>query len=601
MAPSDQLKMLVVTSMALLCHLRPTMVAESPRDMTATNVMAEAENFAAQQEIPPTKLLILVTDLVFARESIKSQANLLVIEDYHSNRSMANVFQWCGEDAVPFYFDVLATGMKVIVISAPYTVFKTAPDPFQNFRHSCLLHIVLGAKKLPAVFVNTLFWFPTGARHFACVTYFDHVIYFRQERSMNSCSPREHKCSIGSLTHTTKGPWRAGFLNVLISCNTTNVTATFYLTLPLNYDQDRLTSRYAHSHMDAFECFTLLRPREPDITTLIEPLSGGFCVLLSSTILVLVKIISSLRIQGFLSCLAETVFSMISALPIQGNTRRYSHLFFLSCTLTLGFFMELIYTNFVMSSFLNRKVPEDCVQFGDCRFESVCSSQEFLLYHLTARKCSCSLSYQQRMLVGKPLHRALRKTDGNRVFSVLSNTFHLKAEKNAGPRVSLDGRGQLVLVMIRVSSTVDRSYQMGVVSMARLTRLPVYSVPDRTKRLYREKANQRLNEYLDFVSTDDLFDMERFRKMQPLFGFCLVSAFVVFCYERFFRARPKTPKTSFFVSAVDDEPVNHGRDSPDRVLRGSGPASAGMAPQEEIQRAAPSTSFEADTDVLMDV
>ena len=598
-----------MTSMALLCHLRPTIGSESRREMTATNVKAEAENFAAQRGIPPTKLLILVIDLVFARESMRSRANLLVIRDYYSTARLTRYLRRV--DALPSYFDVLATAMEVIVISAPYSVFNSEadPDPFQNFRHSCLLHIMFVAKEaeLPAVYVNTLLWYPKGARKFACVTYFDHIIYFREEKSMNSCFSRERKCSIGSLTLTRsmKEYLRKGFPDVLVSCNTTNVTAKFCLTCPRQYKKHRSTLRYSHSKLDILECFTLFRPREPNITALIEPLSGGFCVLLSLTILILVKTISSLRIQGFLSCLAGTVFSMIPALPIQGNTQRYSHLFFLSCTLALGFFMGLIYKNFVMSSFLDRKVPVNCVGYSDCRLYLACYSQENLLYDLTLGYCRCSLNYQQRVRAGKPLHRVLLRPDKIRVSWDFLNELHIQIERKRAQRVSLELRGQLVLVMIRVSSTIDRCYQMGIVSIDRLTpgnNRSEYIESDSLKRWFRFGANQRLHKYLDFGPTDDLFDIDRFRKMQPLFGFCLVSVFFVFCCEQFLRARPKTPgRRGLTVPAIDDASVNNGRDSPDRVSRRSVPASGAVAPREEIQRASPSTSIEADTDVSMDV
>ena len=262
-----------------------------------------------------------------------------------------------GDLTAPLFYDVLATARKVIVISAPYERHMTpTPDPFQNFRHNCLLHIIFGAKetKWGTFHVSTLFSFATGNRHFDCATHFDHIIYSLDTGSMNACFPREHKCSVRSLaqTQSLRENSLPGFLNAKISCNATTVEATFCLTCR-RFMHPELLNRYSVSRSDLLECSTFLRPREPDITALVEPLSSGFCVVFLLTILILAKIISSLRIQGFFSCLAETALNMISAVPIQTHTQRFSHLLIFSCTLILGFFIGLIYANFVMSSFLD--------------------------------------------------------------------------------------------------------------------------------------------------------------------------------------------------------------------------------------------------------
>ena len=138
------------------------------------------------------------------------------------------------------------------------------------------------------------------------------------------------------------------------------------------------------------------------------------------------------------------------------------------------------------------------------------------------------------------------------------------------PRRSSGRSGQLVLVMIRVSSTVDRFLQMGIVSIARVELTnsqmkKVFKGPYMTSNSFKKEVKQKLKVYLDFNYTSDLFDMGRFRKMQPLFEFCWVGISLVFCCELFPRARWKARQTRPPIGKVDDETRNYDQYNSDRI------------------------------------
>ena len=115
------------------------------------------------------------------------------------------------------------------------------------------------------------------------------------------------------------------------------------------------------------------------------------------------------------------------------------------------------------------EVPESCDHFLDCRLRPRCYARGDLHFWLTRGRCVCSLNEKQRILAGKPLRRATYRDDRRVKFlDVTANFLYFAAEKRMAPRRSSGRSGQLMLVMIRVSSTVDRFLQMGIVSIARV-------------------------------------------------------------------------------------------------------------------------------------
>lgn len=518
---------------------------EVRKALSAVNVMKEAENFAARRNIPPSGFVILVMDGVFSRAHYRPKSSVLL-----RTIKRGPDFLESGEKSQAFFLDVLATSLKVIVLSDPQAASPVyTPDPFQNFRHNCLLHIVLGgdAKTRRAFLVNTLFWYVDGRRTFDCVHTFDHLVFRTVESFMDSCFPEEEKCSIGPIDfiQSEYGGQLEGSLHTTISCNSTDVRAKFSLTEDASRTWDHaMLNRYAVSRSEVSECFSYVRPRHTDVAALIKPFGENVCVLLFSTILVLVRITSWLKLDGFWSALARAVMSMISVTAIQARILRFSHLMFAICVLTLTFFIGHIYTNLVMSAFLDRKIPVNCQHVYDCRLRLECTSMTRVQDLFVDGLCVCNFNHRHRFLAGKPLQRKSLRFEGRSRFALDPNFLYFQKEWR--PRDQLNPRksrafadktkGQLLLVPVRVSSTVDRFFQIGIASSTRLEPsardIQKYlRRPSPFERRLKKKIKKMWGEYIDFNSSSDWFDMESFHKTHPLFGVCGVFITTAICCE----------------------------------------------------------------------
>ena len=166
---------------------------EMPRPRSPMNLVREAESFALEHRVKPTELLILDLFAVLTTDSIMPSASLLVLrgptpvhkrnrksphKSRRSPKAASRVSLEERSDLSPTFLDVLAVNLRVVVISRP---LGELIEPFQNFRHKCLLHMILG------IFVNienivhlsTLFWYGDNSRYFQCVQRYDHMISWR--------------------------------------------------------------------------------------------------------------------------------------------------------------------------------------------------------------------------------------------------------------------------------------------------------------------------------------------------------------------------------------------------------------------------------------
>ena len=161
----------------------------APKEPNAMNIVTFAENFARHHNIKPTELLILETGSVLMDESFNLRANLLVV-----TRPIDDLMNQTSS-MVTLYLDVLETSLKVIVVSREV---PNIAEPFQNFRHNCILHVTLDTR-IASKFVNTLYWSSDYYRKFYCVHSFDQMMFWRSEEPMRMCSKTKRKFSIHSL------------------------------------------------------------------------------------------------------------------------------------------------------------------------------------------------------------------------------------------------------------------------------------------------------------------------------------------------------------------------------------------------------------------
>ena len=535
---------LLVVSML---HLTQSSMRVTPRKLNAVNVMTETEYYALSRNISPIRVLVFLMGNRFVNEGFRLNSSLFVLSTFDELVTVS------GRSVVPLYLDVLAINMKVVVVSTspwyarPLASRSVTPDPFQNFRHKCLLHIAVDDRhdSENTLFVSTLFWNRDQTRQFTCVRHFDHIISWTVDASLEFCEVKTGVCSmeLGYVERIVQLATLNSFLHLRLLCNTTSFEMSFQLTFKDTRSKNprfarHMLNQYATNRMIVFECFSLIRWRDTDVSALMKPFRKDVWISSMVCILIMGKIVSWLKIDGFWSTVSRTLGSFVSVVEIRAEIRRYSHLLVLGCVLALCFFIGHIYSNFIMAFFLDPRLPELCHLGTDCSFQLNCYSDSALRSQLSYGYCICNLNYKQRFLVEKPLQRKIFTAGESFTKRVRSyNNYILQRDYRNSPREWFSGKGRLLLVQIRVSSTIDRLFQTGVVSSALIEPTDAHikqfrrSFAQRVRRLESIAAERRFAAFMDFNTTADLFNMGSFLKTQPIFRICLILITSVFCSE----------------------------------------------------------------------
>ena len=535
--------MLRLGTLLFVTQILSVTCSETPRELNAMNVVTEAENFALRWTIQPTRLLILLTGKWFPREGMRLNASLLVMSTTPNQ-------VWASKDFLqPIFLDVLAASLKTIVISAgPW--YRGRPgsflDPFQNFRHNCLLHIALGESEKPRremFFVSTLYWKHDRRRVFHCIRKFDHMIYRFEEASLRSCLPKRQKRYRRSATYvSTRDPLELK-LCIFLLLNTTTIEASFTISQRLkkpSHFSRHMVSLYATNRNTAVECFSYYHWRDTNLSAFIQPFKYDVWIASFVTTLIVVSLISWLRIDTFQSALTRVLLSFISVIQIRANLRKNSQLPILICAVTMCFFVGRIYTNSFMSFFLDQKDLTIRGRLFECHLYFQCFSHHYVNFHLLQSGSLCNMNSRQQSLAEKPLHRRVYR-DQNRPQIQGERTYFIQRENRFRDSAGLwPAYSQLALVLTRVSSTIDRLLQAGIVSDACSespeTDVQLYLNSSRSKefrsRLQRlRRFSHRLPKFIEFNSTGEYFDMDGLSKILPIFRACFLFSIVVFFYE----------------------------------------------------------------------
>ena len=186
------------------------------------NLMDEAERYALSRGIRPTELLILDTSALLTYESFTMKANLLVLpfseEQLHTSGSFLR----------DYLLDVLAVNLEVIVISHE---LPPTPEPFQNFRHKCILHISVHVQ-LGVEYLNTLTWLFNGKRRIHCISHFDQMIFYRVPAPLSYCPEATRTCPATAIAFRMEllTDISAVSLSATVRCNNTKIRAKFLAT-----------------------------------------------------------------------------------------------------------------------------------------------------------------------------------------------------------------------------------------------------------------------------------------------------------------------------------------------------------------------------------
>ena len=526
-----------------LCISAPVL-GEVPRELNAMNVAIEIEDFARRQNVDPSKLVIAEFSKLLVENSVKLNVSLLV------NTSICPT-ERSGFVGLNLYLDVLATTFKVVVISQMdnYLLLRELPyeDPFQNFRHNCLLHISIEQYKRANNLVNTLSWFKDGTRRFHCVHRFDHLVFWSQRATLDSCSLDSEPCTVDSLRPERKvlsGDLHAN-LRISVTCNETKIGAAFTLTSRrVSTGEWRNKILYSVSEVDVMECNSFIRRRLTDVSALLESFTFEVWALVLLTLFILVRFMSWLKLADFMSILSSLSMSFIVAIEVQLRLRHYSHVALSASVLALCFFVGHIYNNFTLSSFLNTEDRYVCTAYVNCRLDLLCYSPIFLRRQLVVENCLCNLNEKQRLLAGKPLQRVVFGRE-KLPYDVLERKDVFFMERK-WEKLEPSSKGQLILLLIRMSSFLSRLFHHGLASIERLrpssgeiNKYRRTSVLYRRQRRHKDSIAYYWGLFVDHDTNRDQFDEESFRKIFPLFTACAIAILAVLICENAILLRTK--------------------------------------------------------------
>ena len=391
------------------------------------------------------------------------------------------------------------------------------------------------------MFVSTVFWKSNRNRFFTCVYRFDHIVSWVANVSPNTCEDGDEFCSVKSiyLEKVQQSLEFNRFLRVILVCNGTAIRASFLLnTVVVDRYTRHMMSQYAVFRDNQFVCFSLIRWRKTDVLALSKPFKLEVWILTFLTSLVIARLASWLGFDSFRSLVVRSLLSFISVAEMGAHIRRYSHLFFIGSALALSFFVGHIYENSVMSFFLDPRSYESCTPSIDCRLQVNCYSRRVVRFYLTTSSCACNLNQEQQSLAGKPLRREIfTNVDIFDLVTPKSRAYLQKDMTDLAFSKLWASKGQLLLILARTSSLVDRWFQTGVVSTAHLkpTRVDIegfFSKPAIKIIQSRMSLKEgKWDEFMEFNATGGKFDMESFLKVQLIVRICVITSFSVFFCE----------------------------------------------------------------------
>lgn len=434
---------------------------------------------------------------------------------------------------LPIYLPALASSMKVIVISPPHA--HHARRPFETFRHNLLLHIVLqtGDVRDSTVNINTLRWHADHTRKFVCIESFDQLVFRRVDAPMTACASSGVECSMESFIFQKR--YLPAIPHVRLrgfaKCNGSQIGIAIMLTVKCEVPFDQvMLNRFSLTARSRSECFSLIRWRETDILSMIKPLESDVLIMLLLSIWTFAKVISWSGRTSFVGTAVKIALNFISAVDLGKRGQRCSEIIAAGSASVMCFLFVQIYLNFMFSTFLNRNEFSPCRESYSCRHVVPCYSSHQIHYDLLRGYCPCDLNSAQQNLVRAPLHRTadLSKNSLRQDLLFMQIVYSAKV---------LEDKGQHLINPIRVSSTINRMLETGVVSEKHFepvrTDVKKYlnGVPNKFMKKAAGNSLRQLKGYLGFGAGADSFDMESFHKIRPLFAVCIAVVILVFCSE----------------------------------------------------------------------
>ena len=490
------------------------------------NVVGAAESFVRDRGMEPSSVLLLDLGGSLTSGSFTTRALLLSLRLYTKN-----------DDIHAELWEALAAPQKIVVIVSAPSCTKNALffkwDYGEDIRHKVLFIPIPGTLKetwrCTAGGTLTSFFLDPGGKHdtHRCLENRDNLFWEQSFKPIRSCNAETFKCKFGHFAywpHTFPGQnsrfhakFRLGF-----TCNGShveNIYSVGYTSMPPLRTALMLMSLY-HIRSPRFShCLSDIPLETIDVTALVEPFEPEVWWLVVATVVLLgVAWALIVRKSAPIFC-TELTLGTVTCCELTLAPKRYSDAMIGCVALSFAFIVGQIYSNTVMSSFLDPtfEFSEKYPMFT-CTGESSCYNETFLSFSLGLRPV-CDTPSLMRGIASKPLKK-WRSSGPVRFFGPYE---FVTLEATSGSNTVYMG-----LSVTRTSDIFSRLEQHAVFSPATLTihgeklirrdrdrakmAVPNPDDPDPISSYKRGAAATRVPlyppfEYVEFNTTRDVFDI----------------------------------------------------------------------------------------------
>lgn len=449
---------------------------------------------------------------------------------------------WQGKSGNWFYesriFEEIDRELLLIVITTSTTSLRAAYRPTSK-----------------TLLRPTLFWSDRINWRLLCYENRDNLFRQYVPKPMSTCDLKPTKCRVEHISETMMH--FAGKLSmkyyIEVKCNTTRAGNSYHL------DQVRVdiaTTRPSldeMSYLNVLElrrsdmrCFSYIPSVTIDVTELTKAFDAEVWCLVLSTVILLAGAWSLIVRTSASDFSVEISMSILVVRELTLSPKSYSGTMIGCVALAFAFMVELLYSNTVMSSFLNPTGDYPAATLAvHCSKNSLCWHKDSLNLILNFRPL-CDIPPHMLGAAERPL-----RTFHPSKFEV-DHYFRLALFHPLTVGGDFGGTAWLDLHGTQTSTNIQRIIQHGIISPSRIkiyeTKSSLVSrTRDGASKRSRERKNtmilkaiflnvEPVGEYVSFSTTREVFDMVSFEKIQTLIGFCVSMSVGVLTVE-IFRAR----------------------------------------------------------------
>ena len=513
---------------------------EGEEQASPMDVVTQAEIIALRRNLSPTSILLLDLGSVLTQGSFSSNASLLSLRP----RIPPQV------DVHTELLEALAAPQKIFVVMSQTEGLRNkdffASDFVQNIRHKFVFLLITRTESqdkrfrwVSGVFcLPTLLWSGKVIKATWCYENHDNVFWEYASKSAGDCGSRTSLCHFHSIYEPFLSLSGTLYIQYFFRfhCNVTRTELKYAVSYPrIGFQKFISMSQYNVRQVESHGCRSLIPIAHQDVTALLKPFELEVWCFILSYILLLTKTWSLLAREPSTPLLHQILMTTISAEGVKFNPRTLSSTVAGCSALVFTFLIGTLYSNCVMSSFLNPTTELPSTHgVKNCHGHLLCYDKKWLNSALrTVAVCQI------------PIHMLGAVTSPLRNFKARPFSFDGIMVVNL---VKFNGRSRsLPLVPTQSSIIWNRMLQHGVVSPGRLLKVEVKTLQaSKDKSSHLKKSGDQLGlyklktdldnqvfpyTYASYESVGEWFDLHSFLKLWPLIGVCLIFIIGLISWE----------------------------------------------------------------------